>query len=891
MMKFKVNPEIFAKWPEVKIGVIVALGVNNQKDTPAAKEILALLRRARASQTVSDINPLVNLYNNFSLKYQLPFGGEDLDKIQGDIVLKICEGSEKGVYIGGEEEVACELGEVAYCDEAGFICRRWNWREAERTKFDPQTQAAVIVVEAMPPATEEDLRAVIEEITPFLVDKLGGKVQTAILTKDSPDLEVNYQFQKKAKVKAVSQEKRKPEKIKAKKEKAAISKLPSLLQGEWLSSLQREVLAEIKKAVRSLDLDDSQVKIDHPADLKFGDFTTSIAMVLFSQSKKDFKSPLELAEKIAIALKSQTSTLIDKVETVKPGYLNLWLKKEAFINQLKEVLKTKENYGKSAFLKGKKILLEHTSPNPITTMHIGHMRNNFLGMAVYRLLQTLGAQVTLDCINNDRGTHVSRAIMGYLVFGKKDLDLPKEELLNFSLKDEEILPLVKKANWRELLKEWSTSLQDWYQPEDLALKSDHMDLVFYSLGYRAEKLGEGIKDQFQQILRDWEAGESQVRKLWRQIIDWSQEGYNQTYKRIGSRHDHVWHESDLYQEGKDLVQAGLKKGIFTESKGAIITDLAAYNLPDTVIIKSDKTSLYITFDINLTKQKREKFPSDLYIWDIGNDHLLYMKQQFAVCEQLGIGKREDYFHLNYGYVFLEGGQKMSSRKGTIVSADELLDLLKDKARQIMAKAKETAAVSAEVVADQISEAVGLAAVKYGLLKTYRCHEIHFDPNKSVSLKGDSGPYLQYTYARCQSVLEKALKQKTILDPSKLVFTLEEETVLRWLYRYPEVILEAGRRFDPSLICHFLLELAQIFNLFYNRHSILKAKKTAEVSPNSTPESDENISQQKISKDNKEEQEQPIDQDLRRFRLALTAGTAQILRNGLELLGIEALERM
>jgi arginyl-tRNA synthetase len=764
--------------------------------------------------------------------------------------------------------------------------------------------------------------------------------------------------------------------------KAPIDKIPKLLQADFSTGLKAQVLAEVKKAVKALGFDDSLVSLDHPVNPEHGDYTTNIALKLFSKEKAKFESALDLAKEIQAKMAGpkssapkDSSLIIEKIETASPGFLNIRLKNEALISQLREVIRVKEKYGNSDFLKDKRILLEHTSPDPIKTIHIGHLRNNFLGMAMSRIFQALGARVTLDCINNDRGTHVSRAIFGYLAFGNKKLNLDQEKLLKFKLDDEEIKRVLAGVDWRKLIDDWLTAPGEWYRPEDLNLKSDHLNLVFYSLGNRAEKLVEDVKQQVRTILGEWEEEKPKVRALWRQIIDWSLSGYAATYQQIGSHHDRVWHESDLYQGGKNLIDQGLERGVFKKSQGAIVTYLAAYDLPDTVVIKSDGTALYHTFDIFFTQQKIQNFPSDLYIWDIGNDQLLYLRQLFAICEQLGIGRREDYYHLNYGYVFLKGGEKMSSRAGTVISADELLDLLEKEAYQLMAATVKPGDFSPEEIS-RVAKGVGLAAIKYGLLKTNRSNDIHFDPKTSVNLSGNAGPYLQYTYTRTQSVLKKAVDQKLIFSVSEydlfqgklagigrrlapvgfgqtpfpvrpggplakspgmprrnpgpdkisgsrpsvrakagigqpasksfsdfsqpfpggikpppppkldLKFNQEEKALLGILYRYPEIILEAGQRLEPALVCNFLFDLAQKFNLFYDRHSILGAVKPAPSPAKETvkePKSDQ-FGQPGFrgSSEGKE---------LLYFRLALSAATGQVLKNGLILLGIEPLEKM
>lgn len=613
-----------------------------------------------------------------------------------------------------------------------------------------------------------------------------------------------------------------------------------------------------------------EVILEHPINPENGDYATNVAMRSFAKQDKvvsageKILTPVDLANKIVVAWRSQgLPEFVAKVEVAAPGFINIWLQNGALIKEAQRVLEEKDGFGQLTVLKGKKVLLEHTSPDPIKTLHIGHLRNNFLGMSMARILEKLGGEVVKDCINNDRGIHVSQTIWGYLVFAKKGIGLDKKKMAQFKVSDTEIKKFAAKAKWQELLDEWDQKKSGWLQPRDLKLKSDHFDLVVYSLGARAGDLVEGVKEQAREILREWEKENKKVWALWKKIVAWSEKGYQQTYARIGSTHDWLWHESQLYKGGKELVKKGLKKGIFRRSEGAVVSNLKKYNLPDTVLIKSDGTAIYHTFDLNLTLQKRKKFPSDLYIWDIGNEQILHLKQLFAMSEQLGIGKREDYFHLNYGYVYLKGGEKMSSRKGTIISADELLDYLHQEARKIIDQSKpQLRKLKSAKEKTEVAEKVGLAAIKYGLLKYSREKDVNFDPEESLSLTGDSGPYLQYTFARCQSVLAKAKEAKIDLPEVDIEIDIssqieaEESLILRTLYKFPEVVLEAGQNFAPNLVCNFLYDLAQKYNLFYNRQPILKAS-----------------------------------EPLRGLRLLLTLAVAQVLKNGLEILGIEPLERM
>ncbi|MCJ7792469.1 MAG: arginine--tRNA ligase [Candidatus Marinimicrobia bacterium] len=619
--------------------------------------------------------------------------------------------------------------------------------------------------------------------------------------------------------------------------------------------IQDQLQKDFVKALVKLKLPDKKLVFEHPANLEHGDYSTNIALLV---KKKEAPTPFDLANLIVNTFRSLgMPEYLGKIQVAPPGFINFWLKNESLGNQLERVLKEKEKYGASNLGKGEPLLLEHTSPDPIKTIHIGHLRNNFLGMAMARILASQGYVVTKDGINNDRGTHVSRAMWGYLVFGQKRV-LNKKKMIEFKITDAEIKQAAKGADGQILLDEWSKKPKNWLDPRDLGLKSDHFDLIVYSLGARAEDLVKGVKEQVRTMLQQWEKREKQNRALWRKIINWSLVGYQATYQRIGSEHDYVWHESKLYQAGKDLVKKGLKKGVFRQlPDGAILSDLKDYGLTDAILIKADGTSIYHTFDLNLTLQKRKKFPSKLYLWDIGNDQILYLKQLFAMCEQLGIGKREDYFHLNYGYLTLKGQGKMSSRKGSVVKTDELLDSTHQQALAIIKQsAPALRKVKSQKEKEVLAEQVALAALKYGLLKFSREKDIQFDIEESVKLEGDSGPYLQYTYARCQSVLAKA--ETPLVLPENWPDLKQEETILlRTVYRYPEILVQAAQLYAPNLVCNFLFDLAQKYNLFYHQLPILQAENEA----------------------------------LQRFRLVLTAAVGQVLKNGLALLGIAAPEKM
>ena len=643
-----------------------------------------------------------------------------------------------------------------------------------------------------------------------------------------------------------------------------------------------ELTNSFAKVLQNLKVPAEKLSFERPGTVEHGDYASGIALVLFSR-KSELKNkelsacltPLDLANKLVNAWRSGgLPDYVGRVEVAPPGFINVWLSGKYLVSQLEQVIKTADQYGSGQNLKGKKILLEHTSPNPQTTIMLGHLRNNFLGMCLARMFELAGARVTLDNMVNDRGVHLCRSMWGYLVFARKRDGLTKNELKNFrEVKDQQVKAMSAKVNWRQLLADWSKNKTGWYVPADLKLKSDHANLVWYVLGSKSYRLSEKVKCQVGEILQAWEEDDQAVRRLWAMILAWSDEGYQKTYKRIGSKHDWIWRESEHYRKGKEIAELGLQRKVFRRSEGALVTDLAKYGLTDTVVAKSDGTALYLTQDIALVQFKKKKFPADLYVWLVGAEQTLYFKQLFAVCEQLGIGKGKEFLHLAFALVNFKGGGKMSTRSGDVVTADEVLDLVHGRAEKLIKGTnKALRGELSEKRLEELAEQVAIAAVKYSLLRYGRETTINFDIDESLSLTGNSGPYLQYTYARAKSVLRKGdieagafrhseldSESIKILDRSRIGsgMTVEEQILLRMICRFPEVVGAATESYAPNLIANYLFELAQQFNLFYDKQSILGATGAGQ----------------------------------KEFRLLLTVGTAQIIKNGLTLFGIETPERM
>lgn len=606
-----------------------------------------------------------------------------------------------------------------------------------------------------------------------------------------------------------------------------------------------DILALIVKEKFGADYVDD-IELEHPADESHGDFSTNIAMKL---AGKLGKNPRKIAEVIIADWKSR---FFGEPEIAGPGFINFKIYKSVLADELYKIFGSEKFFGRSVFGQGQHILLEHTSANPNKAMHIGHVRNNVLGNALINILEAVGYKVTADYIVNDRGTSISKIMWGYLNFAKKDNSLIFK---NWG----EVKPSVVETSFEQLLEEWAANPQKWLSPEDNSeLKPDELMEKAYVLGSNAAKEIPWVEKQVSEILVSWEKEEEKNRKLWKQIREWVFTGQKETMKRLGSRTDHYWFESEFYKGGKEIVEKGLEKGVFRRDGDAVVTNFEKHGLPDTIVIKSDGTALYITQDLKLTELKTQKFPSVKYIWVVGAEQSLTLKQAFLADYLLGIvDDLNKLYHFAYGLFVAKDGGKIGSRKGNVISADNLIDMAVEKASEVVQEKNRD--YSEEEIED-IAEKVGLGALKYFILKANAMTTLKFDVDEAMSFEGDTAPYLLYTYARAKSILrdgnpgwEEILKR---VQNDSLFLKDSEMTVLRTLYRFPEIVVNAADGYAPNYVADYIFDLAQKYNAFYRECPVLSAE-----------------------------------EDVKNSRLLLTASTAQVIKNGLNLLGIETLERM
>jgi arginyl-tRNA synthetase len=589
--------------------------------------------------------------------------------------------------------------------------------------------------------------------------------------------------------------------------------------------LLQELKEHLIKYYKKLGIKNPEISFDKPVLTEHGDLSNNAAL---KYCKEVGGNPLEITNGAIEFLKSKKIPEVSEIKFAPPGYLNIFLNAKFNKEVLEDILALKENYGASEILKKEKWLIEHTSPNPNKAMHLGHLRNNLVGMSIVRLLEFNGAEVICDAVDNNRGIAIAKLMWGFLVHKKKDGATPTD--INF----------------------WQSNPTAWFAPSELNLTPDKFVSECYVLGADDFKNNQEVEVKVRDLVVKWENNDPAVRALWHHVLQYSYEGIERTLKRIGSRWDHVWHEHEHYQAGKDFIATGLKKKIFVKLEdGAILTNLAEYNLPDTILLKNDGTSLYITQDIALTANKKKEYGAKKLMWVIGPEQSMAMKQMFAVCEQLGIGRLADFTHVAYGYVGLktdEGYKKMASREGTVVLIDDLLDLAKAK---IMARLT----TDDRQIDDPelLSEKLALAAVKFSLLKVERTQDITFDLERAIDAQGDTGVYLLYTYVRINSILQKAkLAGEVLIAPQESDVASE---LIKDLALFSAVVARARESYSVHHISQYLLQLCGAFNGWYNKEMILDGS------------------------------------DVQSHKLAVAQATSMVIKNGLALLGIDVVERM
>ncbi len=592
-----------------------------------------------------------------------------------------------------------------------------------------------------------------------------------------------------------------------------------------------ELLAkETSRALKTLyqaELPTKDITVQETRDEFEGDLT----IVVFPLARHSQKKPPDTAEEIGQWLQDQENVPVVRYNVVK-GFLNLVLSDAHWMEELKKALGN-DQYGSSTPEQGRSIMVEFSSPNTNKPLHLGHLRNNFLGWSVSEILKAKGHKVNKVQIINDRGIHICKSMVAWQKFGNGET------------------------------------------PESSGMKGDHLVGKFYvefDKHYKKEveelqKAGKSREEaeknaplllEAQEMLRQWEQGDDEVVALWQKMNNWVYQGFDQTYERMGVDFDKLYYESETYLKGKEVVLKGLKEGIFYEKEdGSVWCDLSAHKMDDKLLIRGDGTAVYMTQDIGTAILRYEDQPDlDQLVYTVGNEQEHHFKVLFIILDQLGYAWARNCYHLSYGMVDLPTG-KMKSREGTVVDADDLMQEMVDTAEETTRELGKMEDLSEQEKHD-LFETIGLAALKYFLLKVDPKKRMLFDPQDSIDLNGNTGPFIQYTHARIRSLLRKAEAKGFDTDHRSLPETRElekaEKAVLLRITRFPQAVTEAGEEYSPAVIANYTYELVKEFNHFYQTTPILGSGK------------------------------EPL-------RIALCRKTGDIIRKAMALLGVRVPEQM
>jgi arginyl-tRNA synthetase len=555
-----------------------------------------------------------------------------------------------------------------------------------------------------------------------------------------------------------------------------------------------------------------------------GDYT----VVLFAFIKQLKKSPEQLGKEIGEYLIASNTELFTAFNVIK-GFLNLSVNDLYFTRFLKENYSNSEIEKKSGTTQ--KVMVEYSSPNTNKPLHLGHLRNNFLGWSVAEILKAVGHEVMKTCIVNDRGIHICKSMIAWQLFGNGDT--PQST----GIKGDHFVG-------------------DYYVKFSNEHKKEMQELIAAGQTKEEAERNASIMKKTQQMLVDWEAGKPEVMELWSKMNSWVYEGFDQTYKRIGSEFDKTYYESETYLLGRQFVEMGLEKGVFYRKEdGSVWIDLTDEGLDEKLVLRKDGTSVYITQDLGLADQKYHEFPYDQSVYVIADEQNYHMKVLQLILKKLGMPYADGIYHLSYGMVELPSG-RMKSREGTVVDADDLLD---EMVKEAEAKTKEKSKIE-EFTPEELKalyEVIALGALKFFLLKVDPKKKMVFNPEESIDFQGFTGPFIQYTHARIKSILRKEpVDNSKPFENSSPLLKLEKELLLL-LEQYPTIVQQAAVDHNPASIANYIYSVAQTFNTFYTAHSVIRAES----------------------------------EEKKQLRLQLCQLTANVIKDAMHLLGIKVPERM
>ena len=607
-------------------------------------------------------------------------------------------------------------------------------------------------------------------------------------------------------------------------------------------TLEQHLSVLVKSAVKALynvDAEDSQIQLQKTRP----EFEGHITLVVFPFVKLARKAPQIVGDDIGNWLLVNGEKLIAKFNAVQ-GFLNLVIDDAFWVNQL-EAIDADDNYGQLQrgpdWTNDKRplMMVEYSSPNTNKPLHLGHVRNNLLGYSIAQIQEANGWKVVKTNIVNDRGIHICKSMLAWLKFGNGET--PESS--------------GKKGDHL---------IGDYYVRFDKEYKKQIAELMAQGLDEETAKREAPLMLEAQDMLRKWEANDPEVRALWAKMNSWVYAGFDETYRRMGVSFDKIYYESETYLEGKSEVEKGLASGAFYRREdGSVWADLTQDGLDEKLLLRSDGTSVYMTQDIGTAKLRFQDYPIDKMVYVVGNEQEYHFKVLSILLDRLGFPFGKELVHFSYGMVELPNG-KMKSREGTVVDADDLMDKMVEDAKEIYLQKNDQSPMTNDQC-DQVARMVGLGALKYFILKVDPRKNMLFNPAESIDFNGNTGPFIQYTYARIRSVLRKSNSEAVLQQSgltaersySEAVLASKELALIQRLCEFPSIVRTAGDEFSPAVICNYAYALACDFNSFYHDLSILNEP----------------------------------DASKRALRLLLAKNVAKVLRSAMSLLGIEMPDRM
>ena len=598
-------------------------------------------------------------------------------------------------------------------------------------------------------------------------------------------------------------------------------------------TIEEKLIAGVQEAVKALygmEATAQQVQLQKTRE----EFEGHLTVVVFPFVKAARKAPDMVGNEIGQYLVEHAGDVVAKFNVVK-GFLNLVISDAPWISLLNQINADPKFGFQPVTDQSPLVMIEYSSPNTNKPLHLGHVRNNLLGSALARIVEANGNKVVKTNIVNDRGIHICKSMLAWLKWGNGET--PESS--------------GKKGDHL---------IGDYYVAFDKHYREEIKELVALGMDEEKAKQEAPLIKEAHEMLVKWEQGDPEVRGLWKKMNEWVYAGFDETYKMMGVSFDKIYYESDTYLEGKEKVMEGLEKGLFYRREaGSVWADLTAEGLDEKLLLRSDGTSVYMTQDIGTAKLRFQDFPIDKMIYVVGNEQNYHFQVLSILLDKLGFKWGKGLVHFSYGMVELPNG-KMKSREGTVVDADDLMAaMIADAYEASKERVKQTEMPEEE--AREVARKVGLGALKYFILKVDARKNMLFNPEESIDFNGNTGPFIQYTYARIASILRKANEQGVVI-PAQLStvncqLSTKETELIQKLSQFPVAVRQAGTDYSPSGICNYCYELTKAFNQFYHDFTILGE----------------------------------TDETLKLFRLSLAKAVAKVISLGMGLLGIEMPERM